>query len=127
MKSIVIKDENLGGNILNEITLKFNNEYISTLELIRERIKVEIERYKNDVNAYKNGLVLPINLETRLSKKTLPDIDLEKQLYIALDSFQKNGFFILVDDEQIESVEQKILVDETTSVSFIKLTPLVGG
>lgn len=127
MKSIIIKDENLSGNILNEITLKFNNEYISALELIRERIKAEIERYKKDVSSYKNGLVLPTNLEARLNKKSLPDIDLEKQLYIALDSFQKNGFFILVDDEQIESVEQKILVDETTSVSFIKLTPLVGG
>ena len=61
-----------------------------------------------------------------LNKKT-QKIDPEKQLYVALQGFQKNGFFILVDDEQVETLEQKFLVDESTLVTFIKLTPLVGG
>ncbi|WP_075342354.1 hypothetical protein [Tenacibaculum agarivorans] len=127
MKSIIIKDEALSGDILNEITLKFKNEYITVAELIKARVTVEVEKYYKSSEIYRNGLVLPTNLEMRLNKKKAPKIDIEEQVYIALDAFQKNGFFILVDNEQVENLEQQILVDETTSISFLKLTPLVGG
>ncbi|NQX86228.1 MAG: hypothetical protein HRT67_10050 [Flavobacteriaceae bacterium] len=61
---------------------------------------------------YKNGLVLPTNLEKRLNNKSLSKIDIEKQLYIALDAFNKNAFILLVGDEKVEDLQQKILVEE---------------
>jgi len=54
-------------------------------------------------------------------------IDAEKQTYVALDAFQKNGFFMLVNDYQVGDLHEEILVDEHTKVSFVRLTPLVGG
>jgi len=126
MKTISIKDETPAGDIINEIILKFNNEYISVIELIKARIEAEINRYENNIETYRTGLVLPTNLESRLNKKSRV-IDSEKQLYIALEAFKNNGFILLVDDDQVENLDQKILVDSSTSVSFIKLTPLVGG
>lgn len=127
MNSISIKDEALNGDILNEIILKFKEEYITVSELITARVTEEVEKYQQNANIYKNGLVLPTNFEARLNKKEQPIIDIEKQVYIALDAFQKNGFFILVDNEQVEDITQKILVDQSTAISFIKLTPLIGG
>ncbi len=127
MNTINIKDEALNGDILNEITLKFQEEYISVSELIKARVTEEVEKYLQNADTYKKGLVQPSNLETRLNNKKQPKIDVEKQVYVALDAFQNNGFFILVDDEQVESLDQKILVDKATTVSFVKLTPLVGG
>ena len=127
MNTLIIKDENLSGNILNEIALQFDNEYITVKELISARVRGEVEKYKNNAASYKGALVAPTNLEQRLNKKSLPNIDVEKQVYIALDAFMNNGFFILVDDEQVEELDQKFLVDDSTKVSFIKLTPLVGG
>ena len=127
MNSISIKDEALNGDILNEIILKFKEEYITVSELITARVTEEVEKYQQNANIYKNGLVLPTNFEARLNKKEQPKIDIEKQVYIALDAFQKNGFFILVDNEQVEDITQKILVDQSTAISFIKLTPLIGG
>lgn len=127
MNTISIKDEALNGDILNEIILKFKEEYITVSELITARVTEEVEKYQQNANIYKNGLVLPTNIEARLNKKEQPLIDIEKQVYIALDAFQNNGFFILVDNEQIENLNQKILVDQTTAISFIKLTPLIGG
>jgi len=126
MYTLRIKDESAAGKILNKIQLQFESEYITVEQLIKARIEAEIERYKKDTVSYKNGLVLPTHLEKRLNKSN-KQIDAEKQLYIALKSFQENGFFILVDDEQVEELHQKVLVDESTDVSFIKLTPLVGG
>ncbi|MGB1206821.1 MAG: hypothetical protein ACPG5B_14325 [Chitinophagales bacterium] len=127
MNTLTIKDETAAGRVLHQILLEFEHEYISVKQLIEARIKAEIKRYEKDIDSYKKGLVLPTNLEKRLNNKKAPKIDVEKQLYIALQAFQNNGFFILVDDEQVEELEDKFLIDETTQVSFIKLTPLVGG
>ncbi len=128
MKTLVIKDEAISGKVLNEIALKFETEYITVKELIAKRIEEEVHRYQNDIDSYtRQGLVLPTNLEKRLNKKSKQSIDLEKQIYIAFDAFLKNGFFILIDNEQVSELEQKFLVDETSDITFIKLTPLVGG
>lgn len=127
MKTLTITDESAAGTILQKIALQFEREYITVAELIEARIKEEIKRYLENVTDYKNGLVLPTNLEQRLNKRKEIKIDIEKQLYIAIEAFQNNGFIILVDDQQLEDVQQKVLVDEAATVSFIKLTPLVGG
>lgn len=128
MNTLVIKDEAASGKVLNEIALKFENEYISVKELIAKRIENEVDRYQNDLASYKTkGLVLPTDLEKRLNKKQTKQIDVEKQIYVALNAFNNNGFFILIDEEQVDDLDQKFLVDELTKVSFVKLTPLVGG
>jgi len=127
MKTLTIKDETTSGQILNEIFLKFESEYITVKELIEARIQAEVLRYEKDLGSYIKGLVRPTDIEKRINKKNRTRIDPEKQLYIALEAFQKNGFFILVDDEQIEELNQKFLVDESSQISFVKLTPLVGG
>ncbi len=127
MKTLTIQDESAAGDILHKISLQFESEYISVQELIKARVKAEIQKYVQNVADYKKGLVLPSNLEQRLNQKGRPNIDVEKQIYVALQAFQNNGFFILIDEEQVETLEQKFLVEESTQVSFIKLTPLVGG
>lgn len=127
MKTLTITDESATGKILQKLSIQFESEYITVSELIEARIKEEIGKYEKDIQSYKHGLVLPSNLEQRLNKKDVQKIDPEKQLYVALDAFKKNGFFILVDDEQVDDLDQKVHIDETSRVSFIKLTPLVGG
>lgn len=127
MKTITIKDETAAGKVLHEIALQFEKEYITAKELIIARITEELKNYEDHAKNYMKGLVLPTDMEARLNRSSKPKIDLEKQIYVALDAFTKNAYFILVDDEQVDELEQKILVDESTIVSFIKLTPLVGG
>lgn len=127
MKTLTIKDETAAGDILHKISLQFKEEYITVQELIEARINAEIIKYESSAEDYIKGLVAPTHLEKRLNQKSQNKIDSEKQLYVALEAFRTNGFILLIDDEQIESLEQKFLVDESTQISFIKLTPLVGG
>lgn len=127
MYTLTINDETASGKLLNEISLQFEKEYISVEELIKSRIEQEVKKYQDRTESYRNGLVLPEEIEQRLNRKPKIAIDLEKQVYIALDAFNKNGYFILVDDEQVDELDQKFLIDKATKVSFIKLTPLVGG
>ena len=48
-------------------------------------------------------------------------------LETALDAFQRNGFFVLVDDRQVEGLDEEIEIRLNTTISFVKLVPLVGG
>lgn len=45
----------------------------------------------------------------------------------ALEAFERNGFILLVEDRQVETLEEEIRVRPDTQVTFLKLVPLVGG
>ncbi len=59
--------------------------------------------------------------------KTRKKIDWEKQYNEALEAFKTNGFILLVDDRQAESLDQLFQIHSDTQISFLKLVPLVGG
>ncbi len=130
MNTLTIKDETAVGAVLQEIELQFENELITAEELITQRVYFEVDQFNNKQSNVFNGLVQPTDTEQAINgykMKKIRKIDKEKQAYIALDAFKKNGFFILVDNKQVEQLEEEILVSQETEVGFIKLTPLVGG
>ncbi len=127
---IAVKDETFAGKILNEIYLEFQQENVSVEEIITLRVLNEVNEYNKKLPAYFNGLVEPTDAEKTLNGyKIKPNkiIDSEKQVYVALNAFLTNGYFVLIDNIQAETLEQEILLTNKTTVSFVKLTPLVGG
>lgn len=128
--TIRVKDETASGKILNDIIISLKEEIVTIKDIITARVMSEVEEYNSKKPEYFNGLIQPTDAEKTLNgfkmvKKKY--IDPEKQVYIALDSFLTNGYFVLVDDKQANSLEQQVLVEKNTTVSFVKLTPLVGG
>ena len=75
--------------------------------------------------------ITPEDKELLLNDKFNPSkrrtIDAEKQVYVALDSFEKNRYFILVNEKQVLSLEEELDLSLTNEVVFIKLVQLVGG
>jgi len=127
---LTIKDETFAGKILYEISLEFKTDVVSVKDIITERVIQEVENYNHKMPEYFNGLIEPSDAEKTLNGYKLKPkkiIDGEKQVYTALDAFQKNGFFVLVDNQQAGNLEQLVTLKSSTVVSFIKLTPLVGG
>lgn len=128
--SLTIHDETLFGEKQNPLALDFLTETITARELIRERIYEEVRQYNATTPEYFRGLVQPTDAETTLNGVRLRErrhIDWEEQFRLALEAFARNGFFILVDDRQIESLNETFPLTPTTQVSFVKLVPLVGG
>ena len=127
---IAIHDESMTGKLLNQITLEVASETITVQELIRARVFAEVASYNEKKPGIFNGLVQPEDAEQVLNGYRLRKahhIDAEKQYYIALDAYQKNGFFILVNNFQVGDLGEPIIVGEDTKVSFVRLTALVGG
>ncbi len=128
--TLTIKDETAGGKTTNEINVSFASELTTVKEIITARVTAEVDQYNYKMPEYFKGLVEPGDAERTLNGFKLKEkrkVDAEKQCLIALDAFQKNGFFLLVDNIQSESLEQMVVINTNTNISFVKLTPLVGG
>ena len=128
---LTIKDATFTDDILNQIEIAVQNERTTVKELISARVESEVKTYNKNLPEYFKGLIQPSEAEKTLNgfrlKKRDKHIDIEKQVLVALDAFQKNGYFILIDNKQAEDLEQEVLVSTTTEIAFVKLTQLVGG
>ena len=128
--TLTLHDETLFGAKTDAVTLDFLNETVTVQELIRERVYEEVRQYNATTPEYFRGLVQPTNAEQTLNGTKLRErrrVDWETQYKLALAAFQSNGFFILVDEQQVESLHETVKLMPTTQVSFVKLVPLVGG
>ena len=128
--TLSVKDENFSGKIIQETLIAFDAEVVTIKDIIEARVRQEVDNYNNRLPEYYNGLVEPLDAEKTINGYKLRSkkpIDAEKQVYVALDAFQKNGFFVLVDNQQCSSLDERIEIDRDVRISFIKLTPLVGG
>jgi hypothetical protein len=129
--TLTVYDETAFGDRTNALTLDFLNERITVRELIRERVYEEVRQYNASAPDYFRGLVQPTDAEATLNgyriRERRKKIDWQAQFEKAVEAFERNGFFILVDDRQVESLEDTIDITPETQVSFVKLVPLVGG
>jgi hypothetical protein len=128
--TLQIKDETAGGKVYNSIDVVFSSEMVTVKDIIEKRVVAEVEQYNSKLPEYYNGLVQPTEAEKTLNGFKLKEkkkVDVEKQVYAALNAFNNNGYFVLIDNIQAESLEQMVVINSNTIISFIKLTPLVGG
>ncbi len=113
-----IKDETFTHEVYYETTIDLETEITSVSNIIKARVLKELDNYDNP-----NNLMSANQIERALNTK----IDKDKQIDLALKAFENNSYFILIDDIQAKSLDQIVVIDKNTSVSFMKLTPLIGG
>jgi hypothetical protein len=133
--TLTIRDETTSGGVYHEMPLEFPTERITVRELIRERVYQEVQDFnqKRDERVFR-GLVQPTETERVLNGKPNEfrlkehrQIEWMPQFEKALEAFTRNGFFILIDDKQAESLDQEFVLGRGSLVSFVRLTPLAGG
>lgn len=129
--TLTVRDETTSGQTTSQITLEFLTERITVRELIRSRVYQEVRDHnlKTHQSVFQ-GLVQPSDAERELNGYRLRkgrEIDWKQQYEVALEAFERNGFLILVGDRQVTSLDEEIVIAPETSVTFLKLVPLVGG
>jgi hypothetical protein len=131
--TLTVRDETPAGAISNEWSLEFLSETITVRELIRERVYQEVRDHnvRQQATGPYRGLVQPEGYEQMLNasksgaKARL--IDWQKQYERAVEAFEGNQVLILIDDKQAESLDDTFTIGPSTSVTFLRLTLLVGG
>jgi hypothetical protein len=130
MPTITIRDETLTGQSIAEHPLDLLTERVTVRELIRSRVYQEVQDYNRRKPETFRGLVRPTDAEETLNGfrvRTHRQLDWKQQFETACDAFERNGFFVLVNDRQPDSLDEELTIDPTKTVTFVKLVPLVGG
>jgi hypothetical protein len=132
LTELLIRDETTAslGKTEHSFTVHVSGEKISVRELIHLRVTQEVEDFNSRQPAVFRMLVQPNDAERTLNgfkfhkpRPVNPITQYEK----AIEAFEGNGFIVLVDDYQVQNLEDEIALRPETSVTFLKLVPLVGG
>lgn len=55
------------------------------------------------------------------------EVDLDEAKATAIQAFEDGFYFVFVNGEQIEALNETVTVDDATTMLFVRLTPLAGG
>ena len=122
-------------------------ERITARDLIRCRIEADVAIHNAREHARLEGkiaadraapngwLVTPGPVEQALNGPRgvygpgshLGVIESEPLIAVALAAFARNGFFMIFDGRQITDLDDVLTVKDDSTVTFLRLVPLVGG
>ena len=128
--TLTIRDENLSGESLRAWALEVTTERLTVRELIRSRVYQEVQDYNQQCGQVFHGLVQPEEAEKTLNGWKLKKprlLDWKRQYERAVEAFESNRILILVNDRQAESLDEELVLEPQMTVTFLRLTPLVGG
>ncbi len=130
MGFVTILDESPVGETYLARRIEITAESITLRELIRQRVQEEVEEFNRKQSDVFYGLIQPTETERVLNGyrlKTRRPLSWETQYEKAVNAFEANGFFVIVDGNQVEDLDENIPLNETSEVHFLKLIPLIGG
>jgi len=61
------------------------------------------------------------------ARKRATLIKSEPLIAVALEAFARNGFFMIFDGRQVVDLDEVLTVTQDSTVTFLRLVPLVGG
>lgn len=142
--SVTTYEETLLGERVAGATLNFPTTQITLRELIRARVYEETRTHNRRVQETEETLRAGIEANTSLSEiekqlngNNLPKravgvaklkrLEWEEQFELAIRDFERNRFFVIVGDHQVEALDSPIQLGVGTEITFLKLIPLAGG
>ena len=128
--TVTVRDETTTGELTYELALTLTAERLTGRDLLKFRVQEEVADYNEKQPEYFRGLVQPSDAERTLNGYKLSkarELDWQEQFEKAVEAFERSGFVMLVNDRQVESLDEEIELTTDTTVTFLKLVPLVGG
>lgn len=121
MISVTIRDQLMARAPEPSLVLSWRDGVPMRLsDLIRERVMMEWDRREDQARFAGRPLV-------ERPSNALSPTGCEQAVAVALDGFGRNAFFVTVDDRQVTELDAEIRITAATSITFIRLTPLVSG
>ena len=130
MPALTIHDRTGTGHPVDSFTLDGLPDRITIRDLIRTRVRDEVARHNLKPVETFRGLVAPTEAEVTLNGARLREprrVDWEAQARVAVQAFDRNGFFVLVNGRQAHSLDEEVDLTAAADVAFVRLLPLVGG
>jgi hypothetical protein len=114
-----------GGFVLPDVP-----DRITVRDLIRTRVREEVAKANADRSRPRRLLVAPLEAEETANGYRLREgrtVDWQRQADVAVEAFERQGFFMFVDGKQVEELDEECELHTDSEIRFLRLTPLVGG
>jgi hypothetical protein len=126
--TVAVRDETTDGRILAEMQLELD-EVSTVAELIAARVRQEVHDHVGR-DGGRALVVTPGEVERALNGRSggrFRRVDADRQVAVAYDAFERGRVLLLIDDEQVTDLDAPLWLHPGSTVSFLKLVPLVGG
>ena len=140
MLQLTIREESIGTGKINEFPLELSSERITLADLIQKKVIAKVKQVNSDLKKGKlhsnflsekektlNKAIYEKKIAQEKERIEEAKLDPEKAGYEALAGFQNNAFFVIIDEEQKENLEEELVLTAQSEIRFIRLMPLVGG
>ena len=137
---ITIAEEIIGQGLIDTIVVNLSIDKLTLKDIIIAKVEATVHSINKDSSVVKSKHHFSSDEEKRLNQQLLENknkelqkrieslkLDAEKETYIALEAFQNNMFFIIIDEKQYSDLDEQVFITEQSQVKFIKLTQLKGG
>lgn len=127
--SVLIEDKIAGNSSSNKYELELPADRMKVRDLIRAYVIDAVERFnqtpidRSSRNQSREEMILNPARPTKHTQRR----DCEAECNHAFKAFSSNGFFLLVDGNQVSDLDEEVVIKADTTISFLRLTPLVGG
>jgi cell division protein FtsN len=128
--TVKIQDQSGAGRVNATTTLEGISSKITLRDLVRTRVREEVARYNASPERTFPGLVMPEGAYPTREGFRMGQprrIDWQQQADRAIQAFQRNGFFVLVDDRQVTELDEPLDLTADSDIRFVRLVQLVGG
>ena len=131
--TLEVRDETTAGETLAALAIQLEHEQVTVRELISARVHQEVRVHNAKLASAQDrfvGLVQPEETERELNGYRLRRprlVDADRQTDAAVRAFERGHVLLLVDDRQVDELDRELTLTAGSSVSFLKLVPLVGG
>jgi hypothetical protein len=95
-------------------------QYLSASE-----VQTQAEQGRIRLSARPPKKATKVNLEDETDSYN--GINSESEIQKALDAFQTNQYYVLINGEPAKQLDEMLTFDVDTKISFVRITPLVGG
>ncbi|QXP58768.1 hypothetical protein [Olleya sp. HaHaR_3_96] len=137
---LTIVEEIIGQGVIDTIVVNLPTDKLTLKDIITAKVAATVNAINKDPTTVKSNHHFLSDEEKRLNQDLLQKknkelqkrveslkLDAEKETYIALEAFQNNMFFVLIDEKQYSDLEESVVITDQSQVKFIKLTQLQGG
>jgi len=104
------------------IRLRVHNEFTSA-KLYHETASQQAKEIRKVVDGKADKQFIWMDSIRKIDLNTTWEAEAEK----ACQNFQNSEFIIIAAGKQLESLDDELILDQESTVKFIKLLPLVGG
>ena len=143
--SIEVQSKIVGGNptgpLIGTVLVEVSMTRITVTDLIRRVVEEQVwdlmNRRKLNTSEAQRALERQYLTDDEVAKqaaggavrlpRVLKPLDPEREVRRAIEAFEKGTYLVLVNGRQVAGLSETLTLAESSRVTFLRLTPLVGG